>query len=751
MEPEPEAACLGEDELCSLADGSASSEVRVRADRHLDGCDDCRRVLAALAHDDAEPGDETPTLPAQRLTVVLPAELASRFSLLREMGEPTLYAAYVARDRNSDDLVGLKWIRGDFSERQEVVERVRTAVSLARSIESDHVVRPRECHESDGALVLVEDLVASDDLAALLRARGIGPELARDVTAQLFSALAAAHRAGVCHGHLRTENVLVDLAGHVHLSDFGLAQALDGTAPPRAEVLLDDTQRASRLALTLLERCGGGAPSVTAILESAVERPDGFPSAIELGEAIQRVQLERRALPGQRSAGRDREWLPTPGVLIADRYEVEGLLGRGGMGAVVTARERSTGRRVAVKLMPPRATKSRAAVERFLREGRAASAVASENVVRVLEVGQDADGAPYIAMEHLEGATLGQLMKRRGPLPVDEALHYVLEACVAVAECHAVGIVHRDLKPENIMVLGQPGLDAAVKVLDFGVSKSDWLEQAARLRLTGTADVLGTPTHMSPEQVRSSKSVDTRTDIWALGVILYEALTGKPPFLAENLPALCASIVSDEPIPPRERRPELPAALESVILHCLHKHPDGRPYSVRTLAGMLAPFAGDLGPIEKIRGIGEASVPRLSSMPPPPRISDYPPPPSRELGGSQPRSRSGSEGPALPKPGDTADFRRRVSTRRRSVGAALALAIGIGAIAALVISMDSGPEEVGIEAVPVGVTPSVSPGAVVPAEGRSDPRTPPASSADSGPGHGRRQPRARGNPLDTRF
>ena len=741
MTLEPDGACLGEDELCSLADGSASPEERARAEQHLDGCDDCRRVLAALAHDDERATDEeTPTVPAQRLGVELPAELSSRYVLLREMGENAHYVAYVARDRNSEELVGLKWIRAEWASQPGVAARVHAAVARGRLISNPNVVRPRECHEVEGALLVAEDLVASDDLAALLRARGIGPDLAEDVVGQLLGALSTAHRAGVPHGRLRTENVLVDLAGHVHVADFGLANALAGRAQTHAELVADDTQTASRLALTLLDRCGGGAPAVVAILESALERAGGFPSAVELADAVDRAQLGRRALPDAKSVGRDREWLPSTGSVIAGKYEVEGLLGRGGMAAVVTATERSSGRRVAVKLMPPRATKSRAAVERFLREGRAASAVASEHVVRVLEVGQSDEGAPFIVMEHLEGLTLGRLLKKRGALPVAEALHYVLQACVAVAECHAMGIVHRDLKPENIMVLGQPGLEASVKVLDFGVSKSDWLEQAARLRLTGTSDVLGTPTHMSPEQVRSSKSVDARTDIWALGVILYEALTGLPPFLAENLPALCAAIVSDDPRPPRELRPDMPAVLEAIILQCLEKHPDARPYSVRALAELLAPFAAEAHSVEKIRGIAEASVPRLSSMPPPPRLTPVPPPLSSvSLGATSAETFRAT---------DTAAFRRQVSTRRRALAAAAALALCLGAVGALVVSaLDDA-------VAPAGTAPAAAatlPAARAPEDPDPVPPTAPIASADAGSAPGKRRVRPVGNPLDTRF
>lgn len=736
MATDPSARCLDEDALVALAEGSATPEARAHADRHLDECDECRRVLAALAHEDAPSDDETPTVPAQRLGVALPAELARRYVLLRQMAEGSFFDGYVARDREREELVGLKWIRGEWASRPGVSGRVRAALLRARAIDSPNVVRPRECHELDGALVVVEELVASDDLAALLRARGIGPELAEDVVAQLLGALASAHRAGVAHGHLRTENVLVDLAGHVHVSDFGLVNALQGQSLTHAELVRDDTQTVCRLALTLLERCGGSAPALVAVLESAIEHPDGFASAVELAEAAERVARARRELPDGKSAGRERDWIPSPGTVVAGKWRVEGLLGRGGMAAVVTARELRTDRQVAIKLMPPRATKSRAAVERFLREGRAASAVSSEHVVSVLEVGQSDEGAPFIVMEHLEGVTLGRLLRQRGALPVAEALHYVLQACVAVAECHAVGIVHRDLKPENLMVLGEPGPGATVKVLDFGVSKSDWLEQAARLRLTGTADVLGTPTHMSPEQIRSAKGVDTRTDIWALGVILYEALSGAPPFIAENLPALCAAIVSDEPSPLRERRPELPGALEAVVLQCLSKHPDARPYSVRSLAEMLVPFAGEGGrvAVEKIRGIAEASVPRISSLPPPPRPTPLP--------AARPPARS--DAPIT----DTGAFRREVSSHRRAVGAAAALVVCAGALLAFSITDDEVEPSASATAAASSPAPARHEDAA-PAE--RAPSVAPATSADAGPAPSKRRVRAQGDPLDTRF
>jgi len=731
--------CLDEDALVALADGSSSEADRGRAEAHLDVCDDCRRILAALAHDESEPqNDETPTVKAQRLEVTLPGVLASRFVLLRKMSESTLCVAFVARDVVRDELVGVKWIKERWARGSGASQRLRALVTAAQSIPSPNVVHPRESHEVDGCLVVVEELVASDDLAALLRARGIGPEVGRDVVVQMLNALGRAHAHGVPHGHLRTENILVDLAGHVRVSDFGLADALHGAVRTEAERIADDTETASRLALTLLERCGGGFPGLVAILESAVERPEGFPSAVELAAAVDR--MVERVPEASGSVGRDRKWMPEVDTLVGQRYRVEGLLGRGGMGAVVSARDLHTGDAVALKLLPPRATRSRAAVERFLREGRAASRVASDHVVKVLEVGHEPGSAPYIVMEHLEGVTLGQLLKSRGALPIVEALHYVIEACIGVAECHAAGIVHRDLKPENLMVLGQPGLDARTKILDFGVSKADWLERAAELRLTGTSEVLGTPTHMSPEQVRSAKSVDTRTDLWALGVILYEALTGRPPFLAANLPALCAAIVSDDPVAPRRHRPDLPAELERVVLACLEKLPDARPFSVRSLAELLTPFASpaDRRALTRIRGIAEASVPRISSLPPPPRPTPVPSRPPPPLVSASPSEELGST--------DTGQFERGVQRRRATAAVVLATL----AACVLVVLWFSFADPPGTATVASANAANTAP--PVPGSAEPTPLSVQASSApDAAPPPGKRRVRNPENPLGTRY
>jgi serine/threonine-protein kinase len=284
--------------------------------------------------------------------------------------------------------------------------------------------------------------------------------------------------------------------------------------------------------------------------------------------------------------------LPRAGDIVAGKYRVESVIGAGGMGVVLAAEDTSLGRRVAIKFLAPSKAGNDDAAARFVREARAAASIQSEHVVRVFEVGTLPSGASYIVMEHLSGGDLAQVLDRRGPLPIHEAVDYVLEACEAIGEAHNRGIVHRDLKPQNLFVSQTPDGSSCVKVLDFGISKA--IDEAAP-NLTATDAVMGTPLYMSPEQVRSLKNVDRRADIWALGAILHELVTASPIFEATTVTALCAMIAMDPPTPVRVKRPDAPPELEAVILRCLHKDPNGRFPDVAALADALAPLASERG------------------------------------------------------------------------------------------------------------------------------------------------------------
>jgi serine/threonine-protein kinase len=244
---------------------------------------------------------------------------------------------------------------------------------------------------------------------------------------------------------------------------------------------------------------------------------------------------------------------------------------------------------VAVKLLRPETPLSPELALRTFREARAAASITSEHVTRVLDVGQLDSGEAYLVMELLEGADLGQLLEANGPLPVRDVATYLLQACEAIAEAHAHGIVHRDLKPSNLFLAKRPDGSPLVKLLDFGISKM--LEETTDQTLTGTYDTLGTPHYMSPEQLLSTRNVDTRADVWALGVIAYRLLTGERPFEGETTPSVHIAIASQDPAPIRKARPDLPAALEDLVARCLIKSRLERLQTVGEFAAALLPFA----------------------------------------------------------------------------------------------------------------------------------------------------------------
>jgi len=283
------------------------------------------------------------------------------------------------------------------------------------------------------------------------------------------------------------------------------------------------------------------------------------------------------------------------GDVIAAKYQVQRIIGAGGMGVVLQATHLQLGQSVAIKLLNvDEATRAEATV-RFLREGRAAASLKGDHVVRIYDVGTLDDGLPFIVMEFLHGVDLAELLEIQGPLSVEQAVEYITQATSAIAEAHDNGIVHRDLKPSNLFATQQSDGSNSIKVLDFGISKSMATDTQLQGNLTATRSVLGSPFYMSPEQVRDAKKVDTRTDIWSLGVILQELLTGEPVFNAETLTGICAAIAADAPTPLRERRPDAPPELERVILRCLEKDPGRRFQNARDLLAALASLRGRSG------------------------------------------------------------------------------------------------------------------------------------------------------------
>jgi serine/threonine protein kinase len=289
---------------------------------------------------------------------------------------------------------------------------------------------------------------------------------------------------------------------------------------------------------------------------------------------------------------------PTPrATIVGGRYSLEELVAEGGMALVYRGRHLELDQVVAIKLVRPELAFDAEATARFLNEARTIAKLKGPHVARVLDSGCSEPGRPFMVLEYLEGSDLRKLLDVNSNLPVDSAVSLVLEAAEALAEAHACGIVHRDIKPENLFLAKNADGSVGLKVLDFGICKRQ-TEGSRSFTLQGRT--LGSPHYMAPEQITSPNEVDSRVDIWALGVVLFELLTGYQPFVGDTLSSLCAEVVHSEPRKHiRRENPEVPAALEKAVLRCLSKDPNERFATVVELAEAIAPFS--------IRGIDACS------------------------------------------------------------------------------------------------------------------------------------------------
>jgi serine/threonine-protein kinase len=280
---------------------------------------------------------------------------------------------------------------------------------------------------------------------------------------------------------------------------------------------------------------------------------------------------------------------PVPlGATFAGKYRVDRVIGEGGMGIVVAAHHLELDQTVAIKFLLDDVARNAEGAERFRREARAAAKIQSDHVVRVLDVGLLDSGERYMVMEYLDGHDLAEELRLQGQLPIDIAVRHVLEALDAITQAHAAKIVHRDLKPANLYLAQRADGIRRIKVLDFGISKSMGINTSEQLSLTRTSAWIGSPLYMAPEQMQSARDVDARADLWSLGAILYELLSGQPPYPAESLPQLCNLLLTTDVQPLRQLRSDVPSNLNDVVMRCLSRPVEQRWQTAAELSAALA-------------------------------------------------------------------------------------------------------------------------------------------------------------------
>jgi serine/threonine protein kinase/Tol biopolymer transport system component len=568
----------------------------------------------------------------------------SHYRILDRLGGGGMGVVYKAVDLKLDRPVALKFLAHQRGASEESKRRLIREAKAASALDHPNICTVHEIDETaDGALFIVMALCEGETLRDRIARGPLAVPEAVAIAEQVAAGLARAHERGIVHRDVKPANVIVAPDGRVKLVDFGVAKLVDQSRITRAGMAMGTAAYMSpeqfygedagprmdiwSLGVVLYEMVTGCYPfpgeteaeMVRAILEQAPKPMDrfrpGVPPALEriVGRALAKhpdgryagmsamgaeLQSLAVALGAPSAPDGDRTLLEIPilpppaGPEAAteeagsrvDHYEILEILGGGGMGVVYKARDTRLARTVALKFLPPELTRDPQARERFEEEARAASSLDHPNLCTILELGEAPDGRLYLAMPHYDGETVRRKIDR-GPLDVAEALDIATQIARGLAKAHRNGIVHRYIKPANLIVTS----DGVVKVLDFGLAKLAGMAAHAH-----TGSSAGTPAYMSPEQARGDE-VDARTDLWSLGVVLYEMLAGRRPFRGERAPAVTYAILNERPQPLREPRPEVPAELARIVERLMAKEPGERYPSIEEPLAGLRSLLGETG------------------------------------------------------------------------------------------------------------------------------------------------------------